>query len=358
MQISSFTGLKASGSVKLARPCVSHRKGSFSMKKDRRQVSVEAFKVSVLGAAGGIGQPLSLLLKMSPYVTELALYDIANTPGVAADLSHCNTKTQVKAYTGKEEINDALKDMDLVVIPAGVPRKPGMTRDDLFNINAGIVKELVEAVAVNCPQAIIHVISNPVNSTVAIATEVMKAKGVYDPKKVIGVTALDVVRANTFVAEAKGLDIKTVDVPVIGGHAGITILPLLSQVHPAVDFTDEEVQQLTSRIQEAGTEVVKAKAGAGSATLSMAFAAARMAESTLMGLNGEKTWECAFVASNVSSLPYFASKVMLGPEGVEEIPSLPELNEYEKKAYDALIPELQKSIEKGVAFAKGAPVSA
>ncbi len=79
-------------------------------------------------------------------------------------------------------------------------------------------------------QAIIAIISNPVNSTVPIAAEVLKAAGVYDPKKVFGVTTLDIVRANTFVAEAKGLDLKSVDVPVIGGHAGVTILPLLSQV--------------------------------------------------------------------------------------------------------------------------------
>ena len=81
-------------------------------------------------------------------------------------------------------------------------------------------------------QAIVNIISNPVNSTVPIAAEVFKAAGTYDPKKLMGVTTLDVVRANTFVAEAKGLDVKDVDVPVVGGHAGTTILPLLSQVTP------------------------------------------------------------------------------------------------------------------------------
>lgn len=76
----------------------------------------------------------------------------------------------------------------------------------------------------------LEIITNPVNSTVPIAVETLKLAGVYDPKKVIGVTSLDIVRANTFVSEAKGLDMKDVDVPVIGGHAGSTILPLLSQV--------------------------------------------------------------------------------------------------------------------------------
>jgi malate dehydrogenase len=89
-------------------------------------------------AGGGIGQPLSLLLKMNKLVTELALYDIAGTEGVAADLSHCNTPVVVNAYTGEKQLADCLKGCDLVVIPAGVPRKPGMTRDDLFNTNAGV----------------------------------------------------------------------------------------------------------------------------------------------------------------------------------------------------------------------------
>jgi malate dehydrogenase len=91
-------------------------------------------KVAVLGAAGGIGQPLSLLMKMNPLVTELALFDIVNTPGVAADLSHVNTKAVVKGYKGDDELEHALTGAKIVVIPAGVPRKPGMTRDDLFNI--------------------------------------------------------------------------------------------------------------------------------------------------------------------------------------------------------------------------------
>jgi len=89
--------------------------------------------------------------------------------------------------------------MDLVIIPAGVPRKPGMTRDDLFKINAGIVRTLSEGIAKCCPNAIVNLISNPVNSTVAIAAEVFKKAGTYDPKRLLGVTALDVVRANTFV---------------------------------------------------------------------------------------------------------------------------------------------------------------
>lgn len=85
-------------------------------------------KVAVLGAAGGIGQPLSLLLKQSPLVSHLALYDIAHTPGVAADLSHIETRAKVTGHLGDDQLADCVKNADLVVIPAGVPRKPGNTR--------------------------------------------------------------------------------------------------------------------------------------------------------------------------------------------------------------------------------------
>ena len=371
----SFSGLKAATSVNcesessfLGKESTAALRDSFAPKavKQNHDTSTRfqpraSFKVAILGAAGGIGQPLALLIKMSPLVSTLHLYDIANVRGVTADLSHCNTPSQVLDFTGTAELPNSLKGVDVVVIPAGVPRKPGMTRDDLFNINANIVKDLVEAVADTCPDAFIHIISNPVNSTVPIAAEVLKQKGVYDPKKLFGVTTLDVVRANTFVAQKKNLKLIDVDVPVVGGHAGITILPLLSKIKPAISLTDEEVEELTVRIQNAGTEVVDAKAGAGSATLSMAYAAARFMESSLRALDGDSdVYECSYVQSELTVLPFFASRVKLGKNGVEAvIPSdLQGLTEYEAKALEALKPELKASIEKGVAFANKQPVAA
>ena len=147
----------------------------------------------------------------------------------------------------------------MVLISAGVARKPGMDRSDLFNVNAGIVKNLVQQIAEVCPKACIGIITNPVNTTVAIAAEVLKKAGVYDKNKLFGVTTLDIIRSNTFVAELKGKQPTEVEVPVIGGHSGVTILPLLSQI-PGVSFTEQEVADLTKRIQNAGTEVVEAKA--------------------------------------------------------------------------------------------------
>lgn len=151
-----------------------------------------------------------------------------------------------------------------------------MTRDDLFKINAGIVKQLVEGIAEYCPKSYILVISNPVNSTVPIAAEVLKAKGVFDPKKLFGVTTLDVVRAETFIQDITGeKDPSKTNIPVIGGHSGETIVPLFSQAKPAVKVPEDKLDALVHRVQFGGDEVVKAKDGAGSATLSMAYAGYR-----------------------------------------------------------------------------------
>ncbi|KFZ31276.1 malate dehydrogenase [Pseudidiomarina salinarum] len=310
-------------------------------------------KVTVLGAAGGIGQALSLLLKTQlPAGSDLALYDVAPVvPGVAVDLSHIPTAVSVKGY-GKEDLAPALVGADVVLIPAGVPRKPGMDRSDLFNINAGIIADLIEAIADNCPDACIGVITNPVNTTVPIAAEVLKKKGVYNKRKLFGVTTLDVIRSETFIAELRSMDPANVDVKVIGGHSGTTILPLLSQVE-GVTLSDEEIENLTHRIQNAGTEVVEAKAGGGSATLSMGQAAARFCLSLVRGLQGDTSVvECTYVEGDGSDAKFFAQPVRLGPNGVEEILSYGKLSGKEEKAKADMLDGLKKDIQTGVDFVK------
>lgn len=105
--------------------------------------------------------------------------------------------------------------------------------------------------------------------------------------------------------------------------------------------------------QDAGTEVVQAKAGAGSATLSMAYAAARFTESCIRALSGEAgVTECAYVASTLTSLPFFASPLRLARGGVAEFLPIGPMNELEQRNYDAMLPELAGSIRKGVEFAQ------
>jgi len=308
-------------------------------------------KVAVLGAAGGIGQALALLLKTQlPSGSELSLYDIAPvTPGVAVDLSHIPTAVKIKGFCG-EDATPALVGADIVLISAGVARKPGMDRSDLFNVNAGIVRNLIQQVAKTCPDACIGIITNPVNTTVAIAAEVLKNAGVYDKNKLFGVTTLDAIRSNTFVAELKGKQPEDIEVPVIGGHSGVTILPLLSQI-PDVSFSESEIAALTKRIQNAGTEVVEAKAGGGSATLSMGQAAARFGLSLVRALQGEsQVVECSYVEGKGDHARFFAQPVLLGKNGIAELIDIGKLSAFEQQSLDAMLDILRKDIELGEQF--------
>merc|ERR1712055_1271284 len=181
--------------------------------------------------------------------------------------------------------------------------------------------------------------------------EIFKKAGVLNPAKIFGVTTLDVVRANTFIGELKGLDPADVNCPVVGGHAGVTTMPLISQCSPAVSFDADTLNALTERIQDAGTEVVKAKDGAGSATLSMAYAAARFTDSLIKGMNGEEgVVECAYVQSDVTEATYFATPIVLGPNGVEKNLGLGTLTAFEQELLVKAIPELNGSIKKGEKF--------
>jgi malate dehydrogenase len=333
-------------------------------------------KVCVVGGAGGIGQPLSLLLKQNSAVSHVSVFDLVGAPGVAADLSHINTPAKVTGHgmnltqfngdadgNGKVEdqaafqaaaFDEALQGCDVVVIPAGVPRKPGMTRQDLFSVNATLNMNFAKAVAKNCPKAFVAIISNPVNSTVPIFAEQMKKEGCYDPKRIFGVTTLDIVRAHTFVAEAAGLDVSELNIPVIGGHAGASILPLLSRSTPECKskLSQEQVEALTNRIQNGGTEVVAAKAGAGSATLSMAKAGADFAIALIRAQKGEKgIVQCAYVESDVvPECQWFATPVEIGQEGIVSNHGLGDLDDYEKQKLAEAITELKPSIEEGVQF--------
>ncbi|CAL8138859.1 unnamed protein product [Prunus armeniaca] len=146
-----------------------------------------------------------------------------------------------------------------------------MTHDDLFNINANIVKKLVEVVVDNCHKALIHIISNSIFS----------------------VSTLDVGRANTFVAQEKNLKPINVDFPR----------------KSLINLTDEEVENLIVKIQNVGAEVVEENDGAGSATLFMGYATVRFIESSLWALDGDgygDVYECSYVEFDLIELTFFA----------------------------------------------------
>jgi len=319
------------------------------------------FKVCVCGGSGGIGQPLSLLMSMDENVSELSVYDltVAMVPpqGVAADLGHLEKKAKVTGYAKQldqraiDVLGECLTGCSLVLVPAGMPRKPGQTRDDLFKINAGIAQEVVEACAKYCPNAVVALIVNPVNSVVPAMAELYKKKGL-DPKNIVGVTTLDVVRANKFVAEQTGTHPENVQVPVVGGHAGVTILPLFSQDATARKIPADQIPAIDKHVQDAGTDVVNAKNGKGSATLSMAYAGARLGKAVLAGLNGTSTTECAYVMSDVMpGFSYFTSKVTFGKNGVEKVHPLGKLSKHEETRLEEAKAALKKEIQSGLDYA-------
>merc|ERR1719201_2637201 len=278
--------------------------------------------------------------------------------GVEADLSHIEGKCKVSSCVltinedkAIDKAGSALTGCDLVLVPAGVPRKPGQDRKDLLNINCGIAKNIVEACAKYCPNAIVALIVNPVNSVVPAMAELWAKKGL-DPMKIVGVTTLDCVRAEKFVHEITGKPLEEINIPVIGGHAGVTILPVFSQNTHAKTIAPDKIPDLDKKTQDAGTIVVAAKNGKGSATLSMGYAGARLGRSILAGLAGTPTIACAYVKSDITDLPYFTSKVLFGENGVQKVLPIGELNEYETKRLEEAKAALKAEIETGVKYAE------
>jgi len=319
-------------------------------------------KVCVVGGAGGIGQPLCMLIAMDPNVTELCVYDltISMVPaeGVAADISHINSKCKVthcsvdKDASAVDVAGEALKGCSLVMVPAGLPRKPGQDRKDLLNINCKIAFNIVQACAKYCPEAVVALIVNPVNSVVPAMCELWAKKGL-NPKKIVGVTTLDCVRAEKFVHELTGKPVDKIRVPVVGGHAGTTILPLFSQCPEAEGIEKDKIPDLDKKVQDAGTVVVSAKNGKGSATLSMGYAGARLAKAVLSGLAGTPVKECAYIKTG-GDTQYLATMVEFGKEGVSSWEELPtNLSDHEKTRLEGLKPVLKEEIDAGIEFAMG-----
>lgn len=358
----------------------------------------EIVKVTILGAAGGIGQPLALLLMLhSEYIQHLAIYDLVHVKGISADLSHIDRQCKVTFHVGPDELADAVRGAKVIVVPAGLAQKPGMSRDDLFGSNAKIMYNLARVCAQVAPEAMLAIISNPVNSLVPLTCEVynyvmqeqakqhqqpdgkhadkQKSEGKHSAfhdcfRRIFGVTTLDVVRSSTltarsafFKAEPNGLfrDPYKIQVPVVGGHAGKTIIPLLSQATPKIDkkrLVEDKAttSTLIESIQQAGIEVLNAKKGAGSATLSMAYSACRFTISLLRALQGEQNIvECAYVRHQhpvVQDLDYFSTPLVLGKDGYVRSMGLGKVMPFEQQMIDNAVKELRSSVAKGEDFAK------
>jgi NAD-dependent malate dehydrogenase len=316
--------------------------------------------VAVIGAAGGIGQPLALLLKTQlPYGSILSLYDVVGAPGVAADLSHIDSNVTIRVGSGSlppvpncPELQKLAKGVDVFVIVAGKSQKPGMSRDDLFTVNAVVLLEIILTCGRVSPKACFCIVTNPVNSLVPIAAEALKKLGVYDKNRLFGVSTLDQMRATQFVNAVRA-PYSVTSVPVVGGHSDVTIDPLFSQLQ-GPPLPDEVSRALSHRVRLASEEVINAKAGRGSATLSMATAGARMALDVVAGLTGTGNPVVYSYVDTDGTQPntFFAIPMILGLNGIQQRLPIGPMNTMEAKQLEVAKAAIQKNIEDGESFAR------
>lgn len=306
-------------------------------------------RIAILGAAGSIGQALSLLLKINlPKNSEIFLYDISPiTYGISIDLNHIPNSTTVIGFSGND-INHALQKIDIVLIAAGMARKIGMNRNDLLKFNIDIIKNLILNIGKYSPNALIGIITNPVNILTIIAAKILKKIGIKYKNKLFGITKLDIIRSQYLVSQMKNLEPENIHIPVICGHSQNTIVPIFSQITPKINFQENEYIELTKSLQEAGDQVLKYKNNQGSATLSMAQAAASFTYSLVKALQGKKNIiEYAYVEGNNEYAKFFAQPIMLGKKGIIKYLKINKFNEFEQNLLYKALKKLKVDIALG-----------
>lgn len=299
-------------------------------------------KIALIGG-GQIGGVLAQLIALRR-LGDVVLFDIVEDmpQGKTLDIAEA---ARVDGFdvkvTGTNSYKD-IKDSDIIIITAGLPRKPGMSRDDLLTTNSKIMKSVAEGVRDNAPNAIVIIISNPLD---AMVTLFKKVTG-FPSNRVMGQAGvLDSSRFSTFIAWELGVSVKDVNAMVLGGH-GDTMVPLVRYANvngiPVVEMLErkykdknkakEVMDKMIERTKMAGGEVVKLLK-TGSAFYSPASSAISMAEAIL---NDEKRLlpVCAYLNGEFGVKDYYAGvPAILGANGVERIVEL-SLNEEEQAAFD------------------------
>ena len=299
-------------------------------------------KIALIGA-GQIGGTLALLAAQKE-LGDVALFDIVESmpAGKALDLAQSAPIEGLNAkLAGTNDYAGALKDADVVIVTAGVPRKPGMSRDDLIATNAGVIKTVAENVRTHCPGAFVIVITNPLD---AMVWALQKLSGL-SPSKVAGMAGvLDSARFRYFLADEFGVSVEDVTAFVLGGH-GDTMVPLVrySAVAgiPVPDLirmgwtTQERIDAIVQRTRDGGGEIVRLLK-TGSAFYAPAAAAIQMAESYLK--DQKRVLPCAAYLNGEYGVRgyYVGVPVVIGAGGVERIVEI-EMSGEEKTAFEASV---------------------
>lgn len=295
-------------------------------------------KISLVGA-GQIGGTLALLAGLKE-LGDIVLVDVAEgiPQGKALDIAETAPVEGFDgAFTGSNHYS-AIKDSDVVIVTAGIPRKPGMSRDDLIGINSGIIQTVGENIKKYAPKAFVIVITNPLD----VMVEVMQRVTGLPSNMVVGMAGvLDSARFRFFLSEEFGVSVEDVSAFVLGGH-GDTMVPLVrySTVGgvPLPDLvkmgwsTQEKIDKIVQRTRDGGAEIVNLLK-TGSAFYAPAASAIAMAESFLK--DKKRILPCAARLDGQYGVKglYIGVPVVIGAKGVEKIVEI-ELNAEEKKMFD------------------------
>ena len=295
-------------------------------------------KISLIGA-GQIGGTLAHLIGTKELVNEVVLFDVASgiAKGKALDIAQSSSVDGFNVkFSGTDDYKD-IKDSDVIIITAGVPRKPGMSRDDLLGINLKIIKQVAEGVKQNAPNAFVICITNPLD---VMVMAFQKFSGL-PANKVVGMAGiLDTSRFKLFLSLELNVPVKEIEAMVMGGHGDTMVpMPRFTKVSgtPLLDLvkegkiSKERLEEINQRTRDGGAEIVK-YLEKGSAFYAPAASGVQMAEAYLN--DQKKLLPCAVQLNGEYSVNnvYAGVPVIIGKGGVEKIEEV-SLDENEKKEF-------------------------
>ena len=301
-------------------------------------------KVSIIGA-GNVGATVCYWLAMRKHCREIVIIDRYEglAQGKALDILQATSPEGSHTQIYSSSDYQSIANSNVVVITAGSPRKPGMSRDDLLMINANITKEIIEKVAHYAPEAIVIIVSNPLDAMTYVALKV----GQYERNRVIGMAGiLDSSRMETFISQKLGFGYGQVTASVMGGHGDDMIpLPRYSSVNGVALtdlLTDVEIEEIVEKTRNGGAEIVGYMGT--SAYYAPANSTVKMIEAILS--DSHSIFPCAVLLNGeygyydtVNGVP-----VVLGSNGVEKIVELP-LNTHEKEQFGTSVESVNKLLE-------------
>ena len=295
-------------------------------------------KISLIGA-GQIGGTLAHLIGTKELANEVVLFDVASgiAKGKALDIAQSSSVDGFNVkFFGTDDYKD-IKDSDVIIITAGVPRKPGMSRDDLLGINLKIIKQVANGIKENAPNAFIICITNPLD---VMVMALQKFSGL-PANKIVGMAGiLDSSRFKLFLSLELNVPVKEIDAMVMGGHGDTMVpMPRFTKVSgkPLLDLvkegkiSQERLEEINQRTRDGGAEIVKFLEK-GSAFYAPAASGVQMAEAYLN--DQKKLLPCAVQLNgeyNVNNV-YAGVPVVIGKGGVEKIEEV-SLDDNEKKEF-------------------------